>query len=127
LLLLASLGNFGNQKAAVVVFAQRPGKDKQNMESTENEPCPICRMDRYLNPQMTLLVSPCFHKMYAFIDTSILLIIRCESCINRIFAAGSAPCPQCGTLLRKSNFAKPVFDNMYVEKECRIRKRIWRM
>lgn len=26
--------------------------------------CPVCNTDRYLNPNMVILVSPCYHKMY---------------------------------------------------------------
>ncbi|KAI3638778.1 hypothetical protein MIR68_003276 [Amoeboaphelidium protococcarum] len=87
---------------------------KKKVEGEINEPCPICKMDKFLNPSMILLVSPCYHKM-------------CESCVNRIFAGGSAPCPICQTSLKKSNFMKPIFEDMYVEKECRIRKRVWRI
>ncbi|TPX63924.1 hypothetical protein SpCBS45565_g06243 [Spizellomyces sp. 'palustris'] len=63
---------------------------------------------------MKLLVSPCFHKM-------------CETCINRLFLQGPAPCPICKVILRKSNFVAQTFEDLYVEKEVQIRKRIGRV
>ncbi|KAI9012836.1 CDK-activating kinase assembly factor MAT1-domain-containing protein [Gaertneriomyces semiglobifer] len=76
--------------------------------------CPVCKSDRYLNPTMKLLVSPCFHKM-------------CENCINRLFLQGPAPCPICKVTLRKSNFVAQTFEDLYVEKEVQIRKRVSRI
>ncbi|KAI9103229.1 CDK-activating kinase assembly factor MAT1-domain-containing protein [Phlyctochytrium arcticum] len=80
----------------------------------EADTCPVCKSDRYLNPTMKLLVSPCFHKM-------------CETCINRIFLQGPAPCPICRAILRKSNFVAQTFEDLYVEKEVQIRKKISRI
>eukprot|EP00842_Homolaphlyctis_polyrhiza_P003714 jgi/Hompol1/4343/HPOL_003606-RA len=77
------------------------------------ERCPVCKTDKYLNPTLRLLVSPCFHKM-------------CESCINRLFLSGPAPCPICKATLRKSNFVFQTFDDLLVEKEIQIRKKIGR-
>ncbi|KAH6570566.1 hypothetical protein BASA50_010827 [Batrachochytrium salamandrivorans] len=79
----------------------------------DNERCPVCKSDKYLNPTMRLLVSPCFHKM-------------CESCINRLFLSGPSPCPICKVTLRKSNFVFQTFDDLYVEKEIQIRKKVGR-
>ncbi|KAG0223837.1 TFIIH/NER complex subunit [Actinomortierella wolfii] len=30
----------------------------------DDDVCPVCQTDRYLNPHMKLLVGPCFHKMF---------------------------------------------------------------
>ncbi|KAH9410547.1 putative RING domain-containing protein [Ordospora pajunii] len=79
----------------------------------EDRRCPVCRSDVYLNPDIVLYVSPCFHKM-------------CESCIFRIFSKGQAPCPECGTMLRKVNYIKPTFEDIAVEKECKIRRALQR-
>lgn len=79
----------------------------------EDEVCPVCKSDRYLTPKMVLMVSPCYH-------------LLCDSCVYRLFLSGSAPCPQCGTILRKSSFHVPVFEDLRVEKECRIRKNVAR-
>ena len=60
---------------------------------------------------MRLLVSPCYHRL-------------CESCVSRIFAHGPSGCPECGTVLKKSNWAVATFEDLAVEKECRVRKRV---
>jgi CDK-activating kinase assembly factor MAT1 len=49
---------------------------------------------------------------------------RCESCIDRIYTLGPEPCPTCGLILRKNNFAPQTFENLAVEKEVKIRSRI---
>ena len=81
------------------------------MEESSQDSCPVCLTDKYLNASMKLLVSPCFHKM-------------CESCVNRIYFSGPAPCPICKQTLRKSNFVVQTFDDLLVEKEVNVRKRI---
>ncbi|KAI8319187.1 CDK-activating kinase assembly factor [Martensiomyces pterosporus] len=77
----------------------------------DDDVCPVCKSDRYLNKSMKLLVSPCYHKM-------------CESCVERLFSMGPAPCPVCQQILRKSNFYQQIFEDLTVEKEVRIRKRV---
>ncbi|WEW59507.1 TFIIH/NER complex subunit [Emydomyces testavorans] len=69
---------------------------------------------RYLNPDMRFLINPeCYHKM-------------CESCVDRIFSAGPAPCPVagCHKTLRKNRFRKQTFEDISVEREVDIRKRV---
>lgn len=83
-------------------------------EDRQQDMCPICKTDRYLSPDMRFLVNPeCYHKM-------------CESCVDRIFAMGPAPCPYpgCGKTLRKNKFKTQIFDNIEVEREVDVRKRI---
>ncbi|KAJ1941329.1 TFIIH/NER complex subunit, partial [Linderina pennispora] len=58
-----------------------------------------------------LLVTPCYHKM-------------CETCVERLFSMGPAPCPVCHQILRQSSFYEQIFEDLTVEKEVRIRKRI---
>lgn len=77
----------------------------------EQESCPVCKSDRYLNPKMLMMVSPCYHKV-------------CDGCVARLFSTGSAPCPVCGASLRRTHWVLPTFEDMAVEKECRIRKRL---
>lgn len=36
----------------------------RNYKSMDDQ-CPVCKSDRYLNPKLRLLVSSCYHKMYA--------------------------------------------------------------
>ena len=76
--------------------------------------CPVCKSSRYLNPDMKFLVNPeCYHKM-------------CESCVERIFSHGPAPCPVagCHRTLRKQRFRKQTFGDIQVEKEVDVRKRV---
>lgn len=76
--------------------------------------CPICKTDRYLSPNMTFLINPeCYHKI-------------CESCVDRIFSLGPAPCPypKCNKILRKNKFKKQVFEDIKIEREIDLRKRI---
>ncbi|KAG5716286.1 RNA polymerase II transcription factor B subunit 3 [Termitomyces sp. T112] len=76
-----------------------------------DDQCPVCKSDRYLNPKLRLLVSACYHKM-------------CESCIDRLFTLGPAPCPLCNKVLRKLAFMPQTFEDLSVEKEVAIRRRI---
>ncbi|KAI7859017.1 CDK-activating kinase assembly factor MAT1-domain-containing protein [Circinella umbellata] len=89
------------------------GKSGSSVVSYQEEDaqCPVCKSDKYLTPNLKLLVSPCFHKM-------------CESCIDRLFSAGPAPCPICQQVLRKNQFMSQIFEDLEVEKEVRIRKRV---
>ena len=95
--------------------------------------CPVCKSDRYLNPKLRLLVSACYHKMCV---RSVVLVMhwhypsdkndffRCESCIDRLFTLGPAPCPLCNKVLRKLAFMPQTFEDLGVEKEVAIRRRI---
>lgn len=76
--------------------------------------CPVCKSSRYLNPHMKFLVNPeCYHKM-------------CESCVDRIFSHGPAPCPiaGCARTLRKGRFREATFEDLKVEREVDIRRRV---
>ncbi|KAL8979890.1 MAG: hypothetical protein Q9177_006024, partial [Variospora cf. flavescens] len=76
--------------------------------------CPVCKSSRYLNPNMRFLVNPeCYHKM-------------CESCVDRIFSSGPAPCPVagCARTLRKQRFRKQTFEDIKIEQEVDIRRRV---
>jgi len=98
--------------------------------------CPVCKSSRYLNPDMQFKINPeCYHMM-------------CESCVDRIFSHGPAPCPIAGcaryvthmhelylrptlTLpicekrtLRKAKFRKQTFEDLKVEREVDIRRRV---
>lgn len=76
--------------------------------------CPICKTDKYLSPNMKFLINPeCYHKI-------------CESCVDRIFSLGPAPCPypKCGKILRKNKFKQQIFENLVIEKEIDIRRKV---
>ncbi|TIA91093.1 hypothetical protein E3P99_01243 [Wallemia hederae] len=79
--------------------------------SSAEDKCPVCSSDRYLNPSLRLLVSPCYHKM-------------CESCIDRLFTLGPEPCPICGKITRKTAFVAQTFEDLGVEKEVAVRRRV---
>ena len=93
-----------------------------------DDQCPVCKSDRYLNPKLRLLVSSCYHKMSVvhalWLSKTQWIINRCESCIDRLFTLGPAPCPICSKVLRKLAFAPQTFEDLAVEKEIVIRRRI---
>ena len=63
---------------------------------------------------MKFLVNPeCYHKM-------------CESCVDRIFSHGPAQCPVagCRKTLRKHRFRAQTFEDIKVEREVDIRRRV---
>lgn len=49
---------------------------------------------------------------------------RCESCIDRLFTLGPQGCPICGKTLRKMGFTPQTFEDLVVEKEVAVRRRI---
>ncbi|KAG8533215.1 uncharacterized protein KY384_001998 [Bacidia gigantensis] len=80
----------------------------------DDDMCPVCRSTRYLNSNLRFLVNPtCYHKM-------------CESCVDRIFSQGPAPCPVagCARTLRKARFRKQTFEDLKIEREVDIRSRV---
>jgi CDK-activating kinase assembly factor MAT1 len=84
------------------------------MADKDSDMCQICKSSRYLNPDMKFLVNPeCYHKM-------------CESCVDRIFSLGPAPCPYvgCGKILRKNKFKTQLFEDTGVEREVDVRQRV---
>lgn len=84
------------------------------LDDRSKDMCPICKTDKYLSPNMNFLISPeCYHKI-------------CESCVDRIFSLGPAPCPypKCGIILRKNKLKTQVFDDLSIEREIDIRKRV---
>lgn len=81
---------------------------------TPPEICPVCKSSRYLKPDLRFLVNPeCYHKM-------------CETCVGRIFTSGPAQCPipGCKRTLRKHRFRVQTFEDIQVEREVDIRKRV---
>lgn len=83
-------------------------------DDSTNDICPVCKSSRYLNPNMKLKVNPeCWHRM-------------CESCVERIFGHGPAPCPiaGCKRTLRKHRFREQTFDDIQIEREVDIRREV---
>jgi len=63
---------------------------------------------------MRFLVNPeCYHKM-------------CESCVDRMFSQGPAPCPVagCARTLRKQRFRRQTFEDLQIEREVDIRRKV---
>lgn len=73
--------------------------------------CPRCKTTKYRNPKLKLLVNVCGHKL-------------CESCVETLFTRPSAACPECNTALRRNDFRIQQFEDLIVEKEVDIRKKI---
>lgn len=76
--------------------------------------CPVCKTDKYLSPEIQFKINPeCYHKI-------------CDACVDRIFSMGPSVCPypNCNKILRKNKFRTQVFDDIQVEKECDIRRRV---
>ncbi|KAL4922547.1 CDK-activating kinase assembly factor MAT1-domain-containing protein [Aspergillus aurantiobrunneus] len=91
-----------------------PSREAMAHRGDEDEVCPVCKSSRYLNPNMRFLINPeCYHKM-------------CESCVDRIFSSGPANCPVagCHKTLRKNRFRKQTFEDINVEREVDIRRRV---
>ncbi|GAB1730187.1 hypothetical protein NU195Hw_g7492t1 [Hortaea werneckii] len=85
-----------------------------SLPAADSEQCPICKSTRYLNPSLRFLVNPeCYHKL-------------CASCVDRIFSHGPATCPlpNCSRTLRKHRFREQTFEDIRVEREIDIRKRV---
>lgn len=73
--------------------------------------CPQCKSNSYINPGIKIFVSPCYHSL-------------CEMCLSRLFVGGPNACPECGVMLRRSNYTSQTFEDVSVERECRIRKMV---
>ncbi|KAH7342073.1 CDK-activating kinase assembly factor MAT1-domain-containing protein [Rhizoctonia solani] len=97
--------------APITINGVKDSSGKTVEYKSDEDVCPLCRSDRFLNPKLRLLVSTCYHRM-------------CESCIDRLFTLGPAPCPTCKTVIRKMGFMAQTFEDLGVEKEVAIRRRI---
>ncbi|RDW87414.1 RNA polymerase II transcription factor-like protein B subunit 3 [Coleophoma crateriformis] len=94
--------------------AGETGTSALSANNPSDDICPVCKSNRYLNPNLEFLINPeCYHKM-------------CSTCVDRIFTSGPASCPvpYCGKTLRKKGFHKAFFADLTVEREVDIRKRV---
>ncbi|KAH9820425.1 RNA polymerase II transcription factor B subunit 3-like [Teratosphaeria destructans] len=104
------MGATGAQDGELLHYAL----DSLRLTDAAAEVCPVCKSSRYMNPSLRFLVNPeCYHKM-------------CESCVDRIFSHGPAQCPipGCTRTLRKHRFREQTFEDIRVEREVDIRKRV---
>ena len=51
----------------------------------------------------------------------------CESCIDRLFSLGPAACPECGKIVRKQQFSAQIFQDLGVEEEVNVRRRVGKL
>lgn len=77
----------------------------------EEQSCPRCKTTKYRNPKLKLLVNVCGHKI-------------CDSCVDVLFTRPSAACPECNTPLRRNDFRLQQFEDLIVEKEVDVRKKV---
>ncbi|CAO1633111.1 unnamed protein product [Parajaminaea phylloscopi] len=105
-------GGYAGPNTGVIGITDKSGRIDPLTDPSDR--CPNCKTDRFLNPRLKLLVSPCYHKL-------------CTSCIDRIWSLGPAPCPECGNVCRKSQFGSQTFADLTVEREVDIRKRVARI
>ncbi|KAI0126741.1 CDK-activating kinase assembly factor MAT1 [Xylariales sp. AK1849] len=76
--------------------------------------CPVCKRVKYLNTNMRFQINPeCYHPM-------------CSQCVDNIFKSGPAQCPYaiCTKTLRLRGFREPYFNDLTIEREADIRKRV---
>ncbi|KAI4869721.1 CDK-activating kinase assembly factor [Hypoxylon rubiginosum] len=76
--------------------------------------CPVCKRNRYLNPNIKFLINPeCYHPM-------------CDVCVSNIFSKGPSQCPYatCHKTLRERGFRSAFFNDLTVEREVDIRQRV---
>jgi|ERR1700722_11916573 CDK-activating kinase assembly factor MAT1 len=79
--------------------------------------CPSCHTTKATNPTIRFKVNPkCYHRI-------------CEGCIDRHFAAGKAKCPvaDCKQEVWKRDWRVPTFEDLQIEREVDIRKRVMSM
>lgn len=80
--------------------------------------CPVCKGDQNTNPDMRFKINTkCYHRI-------------CESCIDRHYKdSGAKNCPVygCEKILWKRDWRKQTFEDLKVEREVEIRKRVERM
>lgn len=73
--------------------------------------CPKCGTTKYANVHLKMMVNVCGHSL-------------CENCIELLFAKGVGNCPTCDVLLKRQQFRIQLYDDLIVEKDLQIRKRL---
>ncbi|KAF1828957.1 CDK-activating kinase assembly factor [Decorospora gaudefroyi] len=91
------------------------GASKRQAE--DGDICPVCKSSRYLNSTMEFKINPaCYHRM-------------CDTCVERIFKKGNNMCPVagCAKTLAYKGFRRATFEDLQVEREVDIRKRVMKV
>lgn len=75
--------------------------------------CPKCKTSEFQNRSLIMMLNECCHPI-------------CQNCMENLFARNVGQCPykDCGRTLKKSGFWIQEFDDLRVERENFIRKRI---
>lgn len=73
--------------------------------------CPRCRMTKYRNPSLKLMINSCGHPL-------------CEACVDLLFIREQGVCPECSIPLKRNGFRAQLFEDTEVDKEIDIRKNI---
>ncbi|KAK5609735.1 CDK-activating kinase assembly factor MAT1 [Crenichthys baileyi] len=73
---------------------------------------------------MTVLIVSVPLEHLTWLDSAAM---KCENCVEMLFARGSGSCVQCDTPLRKSNFRVQLFEDATVDKEVEIRKKVMKI
>nr|CAD2180851.1 unnamed protein product [Meloidogyne enterolobii] len=75
--------------------------------------CPKCKTSEFQNRSLVMMLNECCHPI-------------CQNCMENLFARNVGQCPykDCGRTLKKSGFWIQEFDDLRVERENFIRKRI---
>lgn len=84
--------------------------------ASASDVCPVCKSTAQTSPNLRFKVSSkCYHRI-------------CEGCVDRKFSAGKAQCPisGCHHLLWKRDWRLQTFEDIQVEREVDIRRRVWR-
>lgn len=86
--------------------------------SEEPDKCPVCKGDQNTNPDIKFKINTkCYHRI-------------CESCVDRHYRdSGKKICPVygCDKQLWKRDWRTQTFEDLKVEREVEIRKRVERM
>ncbi|KAL2112544.1 hypothetical protein VUR80DRAFT_7282 [Thermomyces stellatus] len=103
-----------SRKASTTTTPGRPSLPTISGDNPAEDICPVCKTSRYLNRDLEFLINPdCYHPM-------------CVNCANRIFREGPNQCPYAGCYktLRRRGFRTPWFNDLSVEREVDIRRRV---
>ncbi|ORZ36248.1 CDK-activating kinase assembly factor MAT1-domain-containing protein [Catenaria anguillulae PL171] len=76
--------------------------------------CHSCHFNRTIAQDRKVLVTLCFHKI-------------CQLCLGRILRSGKGVCPKCGREIRQSDVQAQKFEDLFVDREVRVRKRMLRV
>jgi hypothetical protein len=85
----------------------------EGTSTTTSRQCPKCKTSEFQNRSLVMMLNECCHPI-------------CQNCMENLFARNVGPCPykDCGRTLKKSAFWIQEFDDLRVERENFVRKRI---